>query len=123
MKIDISIEFNKEFTDKFMAIIQKISENIKSPQENFDKAHDSLSATNDQEVTPKETRPVKKKSTPQKTVKGTILKMVKKHKDGITGKELQEQTGFTRKQISNNMFHLKKEKKIEKTKDGLFKAL
>jgi hypothetical protein len=36
---------------------------------------------------------------------------------------LQEQTGFTGKQISNIMFHLKKEKKVEKTKEGLFIAL
>jgi predicted Rossmann fold nucleotide-binding protein DprA/Smf involved in DNA uptake len=123
MRIDISIEFDQEFTNKFMAIIQEVSKQFKDQQEIFEKTHSSVSATNAQKITPEKSKPPKKKSRPQKTVKGTILKVVKKHKDGITGKELQEQTGFNGKQISNNMFHLKKEKRIEKTKDGLFMAL
>jgi hypothetical protein len=36
---------------------------------------------------------------------------------------LQQQTGLTGKQITDNMFHLKKGKKVEKTKEGLFIAL
>jgi hypothetical protein len=123
MRIDISIEFDQEFTDKFMAIIQEMSKQIKGHQEIFENTHSSVSATNVHKAGSEKSKPPKKKSRPQKTVKGTILKVVKKHKDGITGKELQEQTGFSGKQISNNMFHLKKEKKIEKTKDGLFMAL
>ena len=65
----------------------------------------------------------KKKSKPQRSVKATILKTIKKNKDGIKAKDLQEQTGFTSKQISNNMFHLKKEQKVKKIKEGLFIAL
>ncbi|WP_457551549.1 hypothetical protein, partial [Desulfobacula sp.] len=65
----------------------------------------------------------KRKTKPQKSVKGTILKTIKKHKDGINTKNLQQLTGFTGKQISDNMFHLKKDKKAEKTKEGLFIAL
>jgi len=70
--------------------------------------------------------PKHKKSTktkPQKSVSGIIFKTIKKNKDGINSKDLQEQTGFTGKQISNNMVHLKKDKKVEKTKEGLFVAL
>jgi len=56
-------------------------------------------------------------------VSGTIFKTIKKNKDGINTKDLQQQTGFTGKQISDTMFHLKKKKKVERTKEGLFIAL
>jgi hypothetical protein len=57
------------------------------------------------EAVPEAPKKAKKKSKPQKSVKATILKTIKKNKDGINTKDLQQQTGFTGKQISNNMFH------------------
>jgi predicted Rossmann fold nucleotide-binding protein DprA/Smf involved in DNA uptake len=65
----------------------------------------------------------KKKSKPEISVKSTILKAIKNHKEGINTKDLQQQTGLTGKQISNNLFHLKKDKKVEKTEGGLFIAV
>jgi predicted Rossmann fold nucleotide-binding protein DprA/Smf involved in DNA uptake len=65
----------------------------------------------------------KKKSKPRKSNKTTILKAIKKHKEGISSKELQQETGFTGKQVSNSVFRLKNENKIEKTEAGMFVVL
>ena len=77
-----------------------------------------------------ETKPTKsaakkptKKPRPKISVKSTILKAVKNHKDGVNTRDLKQETGLTGKQISNNLFHLKKDKKVEKTESGLFIAL
>jgi len=56
-------------------------------------------------------------------VKSAILQEVKKHKRGITSKKLRQETGFTGKQISNNMFPLKKATLVKKTKSGRFVAV
>ncbi len=56
----------------------------------------------------------------KKNIKKTILETIKSKKTGIKGKQIQKITGFTGKQISNNIFHLKKEKLVRKTPKGFF---
>ncbi len=134
MKISITIELDKESAELFQIQFKKLSTQINDLIGMFEKADFTVEDTPDIEPkldikpepvksAPSKVPKTKKKSKPQRSVKATILKTIKKNNDGINTKDLQEQTGFTGKQISNNMFHLKKEKKVEKTKEGLFVAL
>ncbi len=134
MKISITIELDKESSELFQVPFKKLSKQINDLIGMFEKVDYTVEDTPDIEPkldieqkpeSPTKSTPQKpkKKSKPQKSVRATILKIIKKNKDGINTKDLQEQTGFTGKQISNNMFHLKKEKKVEKTKEGLFLAI
>lgn len=137
MKIAITIEIDKESAELFQTPFKKLSDQITDLMGMFEKVEYVVEDAPDIEpkldiepkpeplnnlASPKAPK-AKTKSKPQKSVKGTILKTIKKHKDGINAKDLQQLTGFTGKQISNNMFHLKKENKVEKTKEGLFVAL
>ena len=128
MKIAITIELDKKSAELFQTPFKKLSDQISDLMGLFEKVDFTVEDAPD--IEPKPEPPIKsapkkhkKKSKTQKSVKATILKTIKKNKDGINTKDLQQQTGFTGKQISNNMFHLKKEKKVEKTKEGLFIAL
>jgi predicted transcriptional regulator len=56
----------------------------------------------------------------KRNIKKTILETIKSKKSGIKAKQIRELTGFTGKQISNNVFHLKKEKLVRKTPKGFF---
>ena len=133
MKIAITIELDNESVELFQIPFKKLSKQINDligMFEKFDYAVQDapvLEPKLDIEPKPVPTKSApkkpKKKSKLQRSVKATILKTIKKNKDGINTKDLQQQTGFTGKQISNNMFHLKREKKVEKTKEGLFIAL
>jgi hypothetical protein len=141
MKIAITIELDKEAAELFQTPFKKLSNQINDLMDMFGKKVE-VNTKSDLEpnmnINPKSDLETKKniksktaaakpkkrtKTKPQKSVKGTILKTIKKHKDGINTKDLQQLTGFTGKQISDNMFHLKKDKKAEKTKEGLFIAL
>ena len=143
----ITIELDKETTELFQKPFKKLSDHINNlmgmfekvevntesdpepsmnvdPNMNIDSKSDLETKKNLKTKTSKASKPKKiTKAKPQKSVSGTILKTIKKHKDGIKSKDLQQLTGFTGKQISNNMVHLKKDKKVEKTKEGLFIAL
>ena len=128
MKITITIELDKESAELFQIPFNNLSKQISALIEMFEKVNFTVEDPSDHE--PKPEPPIKSapqkaktKSKPQKSVKGTILKTIKDHKDGIKTKDLQQLTGFTGKQISNNMFHLKRENKVEKTKEGLLVAL
>ena len=128
MKIAINIELDKESVELFQIPLKKLSKQINDLVEMFEKFDYTVESAPDNEPKrepPKDPAPQKpkNKAKPQRPVKATILKTIKKNKDGIKAKDLQEQTGFTGKQISNNMFHLKKDKKAKKTKEGLFIAL
>ncbi len=128
MKIAITIELDKESAELFQLPFKKLSKQINDLIGMFDKVDYTVEDAPDIEPKPEPAtksapKKPKKKSKPQRSVKATILKTIKKNKDGINTKDLQEQTGFTGKQISNNMFHLKKDKKVEKTKEGLFITL
>jgi hypothetical protein len=138
MKISITIELDKESAELFQTPFKKLSKQINDLIGMFEKV--DYAAEDVPVLEPKlenEPKPVptklvptksvpkkpKKKSKPQRSVKAIILKTIKKNKDGINTKDLQQQAGLTGKQISDSMFHLKKEKKVEKTKEGLFVAL
>lgn len=124
MKLDITIEFDKELTTAIKATVTEFLEGIKSLQANLEKSDKSASTENVSDPKPKQAKPAtKRKPRAKKTLRGTVLKVIKKNKDGISRKALQEETGFTTKQISNYVYQLKKNQKIEATKDGLFKPL
>ena len=127
MKIAITIELDKESAELFQTPFKKLSKQINDLIGMFEKVDYEVK---DAPVLVPETKPTKsahkkpkKKSNSQISLKSTILKVLKNHKNGINTKDLQQQTGLTGKQISDNLFHLKKDKKVEKTKDGLFVAL
>ncbi len=126
MKVDISIEFDKELATAIMETVREISRGMKSLQGIFDKSDWSVTTESISEPKPtptKQTKPAtKKKPSAQKTIKGTVLKMIKQNKEGISRKTLQEETGFSTKQISNCVFQLKKNQKIQMTEDGLLKV-
>jgi hypothetical protein len=122
MKIAITIELDKESAELFQAPFKKLSD-LMGMFEKADLVVEDSPDLKSKPPTKSAPQKNKKKSKPQKTVKATILKIIKKNKEGINTKDLQKQTGFTSKQISNNMFHLKKDKKVEKTKEGLFVTL
>jgi len=137
----ITIELDKETTELFQKPFKKLSDHINNLMGMFEKVEVNtesdpepiMNVDPNMNIDPKKNLKTKTskapkpkkitKAKPQKSVSGTILKTIKKHKDGIKSKDLQQLTGFTGKQISNNMVHLKKDKKVEKTKEGLFIAL
>ena len=128
MKIAITIELDEKSAELFQVPFKKLSKQINDLVGMFEKVDYTVEEEPDIEPKPEPSKnstpkKAKKKSNPQRSIKAAILKTIKKNKDGIKAKDLQVQTGFTGKQISNNMFHLKKEKKVEKTKEGLFIAL
>ncbi|MCA1784602.1 MAG: hypothetical protein LC657_01315 [Desulfobacteraceae bacterium] len=124
MKVDISIEFDKELATAIMDTVREISKGIKSLQGIFDKSDWSVTTESVIEPKPKQTRPViKRKPRAKKTLRGTVLKIIKQNKEGISRKALQEETGFSTKQISNCVFQLKKNQTIQMTEDGLLKVL
>ena len=123
MKVDISIEFDKELATAIMDTVREISKGIKSLQGIFDKSDWSVTTESVIEPKLKQTRPVtKRKPRAKKTLRGTVLKIIKQNKEGISRKVLQEETGFSTKQISNCVFQLKKTQKIQITEDGLLKV-
>ena len=128
MKISFTIELDKKSAELFQIPFKKLSKQINDMMGMFETVDYTVEGAPDIEPKPEpppDSAPpkTKKESKSQRSVKPTILKTIKKNKNGINTKNLQQQTGFTGKQISNNMFHLKKDKKVEKTKEGLFIAL
>ena len=149
MKIAITIELDEKSAELFQVPFKKLSKQINDLIGMFEKVDYTVEDAPDIEPnmninpksdleskpglenkknfktkTSKSPKPKKRiKTKPQKSVSGTILKTIEKNKDGINTKDLQQQTGFTGKQISDTMFHLKKKKKVERTKEGLFIAL
>ncbi len=128
MKIAITIELDKESAELFQVPFKNLSKQINELIDMFGKVDFVVEDAPDPEP-PSKSQPQKKpkqrkkKSNSKIPVKATILKAIKEHKSGINTKDLQKQTGFTGKQISNNLFHLKKGNKVEKTKEGLYVAL
>ncbi len=127
MKIAITIELDKESAEIFQTPFKKLSKQVNDLIGMFKKADYKIE---DVKAPAPETKPPKaapkkskKKSRSKISVKSTILKAVKNHKDGVNTKDLKQETGLTSKQISNNLFHLKKDKKVEKTEGGLFIAI
>jgi predicted Rossmann fold nucleotide-binding protein DprA/Smf involved in DNA uptake len=127
MKIAITIELDKESAEIFQTPFKKLSKQVNDLIGMFKKADYKIEDVPAPvvEIKPPKAAPKKSKKKPSSkiSVKSTILKAIKNHKDGVSNKDLQQQTGLTGKQISDNLFHLKKDKKVEKTESGLFIAL
>ncbi len=127
MKVEISIEFDKELAAALKDTVREFSREITGV---FDKSDWSVSTESVAEPITKtkpkteQTKPAAQR-TPRagQTLRGTVLKVIEKNKDGISRKELQEETGFSSRQITDYVYQLKKMQKIEKTEDGLFKPL
>jgi hypothetical protein len=124
MKVDISIELDRELAAAIRDSIREISNGIKSLQGMFDKSNWSVSTESVPETKPKQDKTTtKRKPRTKKTLRGTVLKVIKQNKEGISRKALQDETGFSTKQLSNCVFQLKKIQKIQMTEEGLLKAL
>ena len=142
MKIDFTVELDKE-----------LAEFIQSPIKNFLEGLLALASSSfappvkEPEPTVKEENvtkgtPVKEKAPqgPETVVKSepsdapepkakpgevkkTILEAIQSRKTGIDAKGIVKLTGLTGKQISNNLFHLKKAGLVRKKKGGKFVAI
>ena len=126
MKINITIELDKKSAEVFQIPFKKLSKQINELIEMFDKVEYVIEDAPDiepkQDLEPKppkkhkqsqkpqvaqKPKKTQKPKKPQIPVKATIFEAIKEHNGGVSTKELQTQTGFTSKQISNNMFHLR----------------
>jgi hypothetical protein len=121
MKLTVTFELDK---DSAQYIQTSLSKQLHALIGLFQNAEVSVEEAAVIEPDPKPvSEPIKRTSKPRKSNKTTILKAIRKHKEGINSKELQQETGLTGKQISISVFRLKKENKIEKTEAGVFVAL
>ena len=128
MKISVTIELDKDssqkFKNSFLNFSKQINEMISSLGNTNCSVEEAAVTEPKPEPLPKPVKPVsKKKPKPRKSNLNIILKTIKKHKSGINFKELQQETRLTGKKISDNVYRLKKENKIEKTDAGMFIAL
>ncbi|MCA1794494.1 MAG: hypothetical protein ABR534_00595 [Desulfotignum sp.] len=128
MKLSINIELDKDSSQLLKTSFVNFSKQINDLIGIFGKENCSVEEVAvpepEPEPAPKPAKPAtKKKTKTRKSNKMTLLKVIKKHKNGINFKELQQETRLTGKQISDNAYRLKKENQIEKTKEGLFVAL
>jgi len=63
-------------------------------------------------------KPAKKKTT--KTVIGTVLTIIRRSKKGVNTATLMKKTGFSEKQIHNNVYKLKKQGKVKSVAKGVY---
>jgi len=128
MKLTVTFELDKDSEQHIQKSFSSFSKQLSDLIGLFKNAEISVEEAAVIEPDPKPAaKPVKraskKKPKPRKSNIDTILKTIKKHKEGISSKELQQETGLTGKQISNSVFRLKNENKIEKTEAGMFVVL
>jgi len=128
MKLTVTFELDKDSDQYIQKSFSSLTKQFSDLIGLFKNAEFKIEETVPVEPDPKPaTMPVKrapkKKSKPKKSNMGTILKTIKKHKEGISSKDLQQETGFTGRVVWDNVYRLKKENKIEKTEAGMFVAL
>jgi predicted Rossmann fold nucleotide-binding protein DprA/Smf involved in DNA uptake len=128
MKLTVTFELDKDSAQYIKASFSSFTKQLSDLISLFENADFKIeeAAVIEPDAKPAimpEKRAPKKKPKPRKSNIDTILKTIKKHKDGISSKELQQETGFTGKQVSNSVFRLKNENKIEKTEAGMFVVL
>ena len=124
MKLTVTIELDKESSKAIKTSFSLFSKQLQDLISLFENADFSVEEAPDPKPAAKPVkRESKKKSRPRKSNKDKVLLAIKKHKDGINFKELQQETGLTGKLISDNVYRLKKQNKIEKTEAGMFVAL
>ena len=63
-------------------------------------------------------KPAKKKTT--KTAIDSILTMIRRSKKGVSAATLMKKTGFSEKQIHNNVYKLKKQGKVKSVGRGVY---
>lgn len=132
MKITITIELDQEATQMIANPLESISQKITNLFESFEKHSQVIKSSPGNPAVPPngiKEEPVQEPPLTQdpvnglsdkKNIKKTILETIKNKKSGIKAKQIQEKTGYTGKQISNNIFHLKKAKLVRKTPKGFF---
>ena len=128
MKIAITIELDEKSAELFQLPFKKLSKQINDLIGLFEKVDYVIDnpVEKAKDLAEEESiieEPPEKPIAQRGVVKAAILQEVKKHKRGITSKKLRQETGFTGKQISNNMFPLKKATLVKKTKSGRFVAV
>ena len=133
MKITITVELDQEAAQMIANPLESISQKITKLIESFEINSPAIKSTPENPVAPPieiEEEPIQEPAQTQeepvnsisdkKSIKETILETIKSKKGGVKAKDIREITGFTGKQISNNIFHLKKEKLVKKTVKGFF---
>jgi hypothetical protein len=117
--LDVHLNPNLDLASRKMKtnVTKETSDNQKPPIE--EKAPQGLETI----VNPEPVSEAPKPKAKPEGVKETILKAIQSRKIGIDAKGIAKLTGFTGKQISNNMFHLKKVGLVKKKKGGKFVAI
>jgi len=128
MKIAITIELDEKSVELFQVPFKKLSKQINDLIGMFEKVDFVIDnpVEKAKDLAEEESiieEPPEKPIAQKGAVRAAILQEVKKSKRGITSEKLQQETGFTGKQISNNMFYLKKANLVKKTKSGRFVAV
>jgi negative regulator of replication initiation len=128
MKLTITIELDKDSSQYIQTTFSSFAKQLSDLIGLFENAELSVEEITAVEPDTKPaTKPVKrateKKSKPRNSNIDTVLKAIKKHKDGINSKELQQETGLASRIIWDNVYRLKKQNKIEKTEAGMLVAL
>ena len=120
MKLTVTIELDKDSAQNIQTAFSKQLHDLIGL---FENAEFSVEETTAVEPDTKPATKPKKTASKKKSNINTVLKAIKKHKDGIHSKELQQETGLASRIIWDNVYRLKKENKIEKTEDGMFVAV
>jgi len=133
LKITITVEIDEESVEFIKTPFGKLSDKINTLISMFEKVDyvidnpveeaKDLAAKDLAEIESIIEEPSGKPIVQKGAVRAAILQEVKKSNRGITSEKLQQKTGYTGKQISNNMFHLKKANLVKKTKSGRFVAV
>lgn len=126
MKLTISVQLDEESSQLVKTSLMHLSNRINELTGIFEKTPSSFekpTGIDPKPVTVSAKPAAKKKPKPRKSNLATVLKTIKKHKEGINFKELQKETGLTGKQISDNAYRLKQNNKITKTEEGMFIAV
>jgi len=143
MKINFTVELDKELAELIQSPIRNFFEEllalakpadappVKEPpveQEDVIKETPVEEKAPQDVVTPKPIPVVPKPEAPKpkakpEGVKETILEVIQSKRTGIDADGIVKLTGFTGKQISNNMFHLKKKGLVKKKTNGKFVAI
>ncbi|MCA1792298.1 MAG: hypothetical protein ABR534_04875 [Desulfotignum sp.] len=123
MKLTVTIELDKDSSQKIQTAFSSFSKQLPDLIGLFENAEFSVEGEAAIEPDTKSaTMPVKRSSKKKSNI-DTILKAIKKHKNGISSKELQKETGLPGRIIWDNVYRLKKENKIGKTEAGMFLAV
>jgi division protein CdvB (Snf7/Vps24/ESCRT-III family) len=145
MKITITVELDQEATQMIANPLASISQKITKLIESFEQQSQVIEPTPEDIDVPSseidesiEEEHIQEAAQPKKAIqeepiqesvnnipikkniRETILETIKSKRSGMKSKEIQEITGLTGSQISNNVVYLKKAKLVRKTPKGFF---